>query len=133
MTSNIDQFLKDTNKKIAELQKKQVSYGKQVILTAYNSITELSPVDTSLFKHNHFITVNSTTEKTTDEVDRNVISDSKSTISNLKFKNNDNIYIQNNLAYADALEAGHSSQAAAGVYGVTERRMEKFLAKKEEA
>lgn len=132
MTSNIDQFLRETNKQIEELQKKQVSRAKEIVLVAYTAITEASPVDTSLFKHNHFITVNNTTNKTTDTVDASVIPRSESTISALKFNNNDSIYIQNNLDYADALEAGHSSQAAAGVYGVVERRMEKLLAKQEE-
>lgn len=132
MTSNINQFLADTNKEIEKMQKKQVATAKQIVLTAYNAITEASPVDTSLFKHNHFITVNSTTNKTTETVDASVIGESKSEISNLKFKNNDSIYIQNNLSYADALEAGHSSQASAGVYGVTERKIEKLIARTKE-
>ena len=54
MTSNINQFLADTNKEIEKMQKEQVSIAKQIVLTAYNAITEASPVDTSLFKHNHF-------------------------------------------------------------------------------
>ena len=135
MTSNINQFLADTNKEIEKMQKKQVSYGKNVILTAHKSLVEQSPVDLGQFMHNHIMTVNHSTNevKTEDGEDRDEAFDFNSKgADGLKFKHGDSIYIQNNLDYADALEAGHSKQKPAGTYGVTERRMEKFLAKKEE-
>ena len=58
MTSNIDNFIKDTNKKIAEMTKRQNSKARQIILGAYDTLTELSPVDKGLYKNNHIITVN---------------------------------------------------------------------------
>lgn len=126
MVSNIDEFIRETNKEIEKLQAKQVSEAKKIVLGAYNTLLELSPVDKGQFKNNHFLTVNSTTQETTEETN---LTKKTSELNSCKFSNGDAIYIQNNLQYADALEAGHSKQAPAGVYGVTERKIEKQLAK----
>lgn len=128
MPSNIDEFTMDMNKEIKKLQEEQVSKAKQVVLGTYAQILDRSPVDTSLFKHNHIITVNSTTNETKDK--SNNINKNNAQINKAKFNNGMTLTIQNNLAYADALEAGHSSQATAGVYGVTERLVQKELAKR---
>lgn len=128
MASNISKFLSDTNAEIKKLQEKQVKEAKVIVLTAYSQILDLSPVDTSLFKHNHIITVNSKTSKTKDISDNT--SQNKSNINTAKFKHNDNITIQNNLKYGNALESGHSHQAPAGVYGITEERMRKVINKR---
>ena len=142
MTSNIDQFLKDTNKKIEELQKKQVSYGRNVINTAQAALITESPVATGLYMHNHIITVNSPTSKTITDTGTDkdaLISRNEAQVNILKFKHKDTIYIQNSLDYAGpttnqkylTIEEGHSQQAKEGVYGVVERQMEKFLTKNE--
>jgi len=127
--SNIAQFIAETNREIAKLQKKQVSEAKGIVLGAYNEIIDKSPVDTALFKHNNFLTVNSTTQKTTDEPHQEVLDGGKQNIQTAKFKHGDTLTIQNNLSYADALEAGHSKQASAGIYGVTEEKTRKLLNK----
>jgi hypothetical protein len=128
--SNIDSFIAQTNKEIKKLQEKQVSKAKQIALGAYNEIIERSPVSTGLFKHNNFLTVNGTTSKTTDEPHNEVLDGGKNNIQKAKFENNDTVVIQNHLTYADALEAGHSKQAPAGVYGVTEQKVKRELAKR---
>lgn len=126
--SNINEFMRETNAEIEKLQKKQVSEAKQIVLGAYSGVLDKSPVDTSLFKHNHIITVNSKTNKTKDE--SNNINENGNIINTAKFAHNDTLTIQNNLEYADALEAGHSSQASAGVYGVTEALVKKVISKR---
>lgn len=126
MVSNINEFIKETNKEIEKLQAKQVSEAKNIVLGAYNTLVEFSPVDKGQFRNNHFLTVNSTTQETTEETN---LTKKTSDLNSCKFNSGDSIYIQNNLKYADALEAGHSEQAPAGVYGVTERKIEKQLAK----
>lgn len=128
MSSNIAQFIKETNAEIKKLQEKQVSEAKKIVLGAYSEILHLSPVDTSLFKHNHIITVNTKTSKTKDVSDN--IAKNNAIVNSANFKHNDTITIQNNLTYADALEAGHSKQAPAGVYGIAEERVRKVISKR---
>jgi len=117
MTSNIDNFIKETNKKIEAMTKRQNSRARQIILGAYDTLTSLSPVDKGLYKNNHIITVNQKTKNTKELKENN---NSKYSLNSAEFKNNDTIYIQNNLAYAQALENGHSKQAPLGIYSVTE-------------
>jgi hypothetical protein len=132
--SNINDFLKETNKAIeAELVKQQKEATK-IILGAYSEIIQESPKDTGLFRHNHFVTVNSKTNQTTgDEFDPSmiaVIEGAEQNIKTAKLKHGTTITIQNNLSYADALESGHSKkQAPAGIYGVTEEKIRKEIGK----
>ena len=128
MASNINAFLAETNREIEKLQKKQVSEAKNIVLGAYSQILDRSPVATSLFKHNHLITVNTKTNATKDKDDNTL--ENQAMINKAKFNNGMTLTIQNNLAYADALEAGHSTQASAGVYGVTERLVQRVLSKR---
>ncbi len=136
MPSNISEFIKETNAEIAKLQAKQVSEAKKLVLTTYTLITDhvstggLSPADTGLFRHNNFLTVNSKTNKTTEEPHSEVIEGGKENIDNCKFKHNDKLTIQNNLVYADRIEAGWSKQAPNGVYGVAEEIMRKQVNKR---
>ena len=130
MPGNINSFIAETNKEIKKLQDKQVKEAKQIVLGAYNQIIERSPVDTSLFKHNNFLTVNSKTNKTTDEPHKEVLDGGKENIEKCKFKHGDTLTIQNNLMYGSRLESGHSKQAPAGVYGVTEQKVKRELAKR---
>ena len=134
MSSNIDAFIAETNREIKKLQEKQVSMAKQIVLGAYSQILDRSPVDTGLFKHNNFLTVNSKTNKVTgDEFDSSmkaVIDGGFENIEKAKFNHGMTLTIQNSLSYADALESGHSSQASAGVYGITERLVARQLAKR---
>ena len=128
MSSNINAFIAETNHEIKKMQDRQVSDGKQIILGAYNEILSRSPFATSLFKHNHMITVDGTTSETKDVSDN--IEKNKAQINKAKFNHGMTLSIQNNLAYSDALESGHSSQSPAGVYGVTEVLVQKELSKR---
>ena len=132
MSSNIAQFLKKTNAEIKKLQEKQVKEAKDIVLFAYSEIVDRSPVDTGLFRHNHFVTNNAKTNKTKDNSDNTA--DNKAIIERAKMMHNDTITIQNNLVYADALEAGHSKQAQENIphaiYGLTEEIVRKKLAKR---
>ena len=133
MASNINAFLAETNREIEKLQAKQVSEAKKIVLGAYTQILDTSPVATGLFKHNNFLTVNSKTSQTTgDEFDASmvaVIEGGFSNIAKAKFNNGMTITIQNNLVYADALEAGHSTQNS-HMYSKAERWAERQVSKR---
>lgn len=139
MTSNIKDFLRDTNKKIEKELEKQQSEGKKIIIEAHQSVINLSPYDTSYFKANHFLSVNRPIKKTllkSDEVVKqkgfyestvnDLISGTESTVLGLNLFKVNTIYIQNNLDYADRLEAGWSSQSSA-MYGKTEQKIKRLL------
>ena len=135
LSSNIDAFLAETNKEIKKLQEKQVSEAKKIVLGAYSSVVELSPVKDGLFRNNNFIEVNTKNNPTTETEDKDsssVISKAMPQISKMKFKNNDVITISNSLDYADRLESGWSSQRPdnPAIYGVTERKVKRELAKR---
>ena len=134
--ADIDQFIKETNAEIKKLQDKQVSEAKNIVLLAYTKVSEpisnggFAPVNTGLFRHNNFLTVNSKTTLTTEEPHEEVLEGGKENVDKCKFKHGDTLTIQNNLKYADRLEAGHSSQAPSGVYGVTEQIIRRQIAKR---
>lgn len=128
MPSNIDAFLKETNAEIKKLQEKQVKEAKRIVLYAYDKIDEFSPVDTGLFRHNNIVTVNTKTKETVKGGNTRI--KNPITINTASYKHNDTITIQNNLKYADALEAGHSQQAPSGVYGVAEELTRKLVNKR---
>ena len=142
MGSNISQFIADTNKEIKKLQDKQVREAKTIVLGAYNSILLRSPVDTGLFKNNNIITYNEKANSsnlqlslTKKGVERKVTlndTKNKNVVNKAKFKHGDTLTIQNNLVYADALEAGHSKQAPKdpAIYGATEQIIRRQLAKR---
>jgi len=122
MTSNIVQFLKDTDAKIKAEVKKQDLDAKKILTDAYSLITNNSPVDTGQFVANNIITINKSTSVTIDNPTSKseAVLEANSLIRGLNTKKDFTFIIQNNLPYADKLEAGHSSQAEAGVYGVAE-------------
>jgi len=123
LTSNIAQFLKDTDAKIKAEVKKQDAEAKKILTDAYSLITNNSPVDTGQFVANNIVTINRTTSKVLEEASSKseAVLEANSLIDGLNTKKDFTFVIQNNLPYADKLEAGHSSQAKAGVYGVTEQ------------
>lgn len=130
MSSNIAQFIAETNAEIKKLREKQVSEAKTIVLETYRMITKFSPVATGNFMHNNIITVNSKTDETNSKEGKDKsapINDNAPTIGKCKFNHNDTLTIQNHLQYADALEAGHSSQAPGGVYGISEQLTKKIL------
>lgn len=127
LQTNINQFLKETKRELEEEQQKIESKGKEIVLEAYRGIVNKSPVDTGLFRSSNLITLNATTSETPSDVDNSRNLKEQSIINGLRFNNNDRIFIQSNLVYAEKLESGHSKQATAGIYGVTEVEIRRFL------
>jgi len=138
--SNIAQFVAETNREIAKLQKKQVSTAKEIIIGAWADIVEESPKDTGLFRHSNFITKNFKYKKEIkppkSEDDRKALArehedkqeSQKAKIEISRLKHGDVITIQNNLSYADRIEGGHSKiQAPFGVYGIVEEKVRKEI------
>ena len=127
LKSNINQFLKETKKAIDKELEKQQSAAKKVIITAYDSIVNISPVDKGLFRTSNIITYNRVDDTIFKDVNQSRLSASKAIVGAVKFNNGDTITIQNNLLYGPKIEAGHSKQAPSGVYGVTEQRVKGLL------
>jgi len=142
--SNFNQFMKETQKEIEKLQEKQKLKAKEIILGTYNQLLDNSPARTSLYKHSHTITVN----KKSPELDADYVASQKAkwgdkmpegdvqskidgevgVATNLKFKDGDNIYIQNRLIYADNVE--HNAVLAPPLnYARAERYAEKLIKK----
>lgn len=79
-----------------------------------------SPVDTGRFRGNWNVATNrvdATTTEDTDKAGDKAISRAQA----VKVQLGDDVYVTNNLPYAQALEDGHSQQAPAGMVGVTLR------------
>lgn len=130
MPSNFNSFLKETQKAIEVEQKKMESEAKKIVIGAYDMITNLSPVDTSLFRHSHIITYNTTTSENPSSVDGGLDGKNKSVVSSGKFAHGDTLTIQTNSVYADALESGHSTQAPLGIYGIAKARTQTIINKR---
>ena len=143
--SNINQFLKDTDKEIEKQLKKQERFGKSVILEALRSINNLSPVDTAYFKSNNFITYNGSqgraskffsdlfSKKQVKEKGyysskaQKVLNTNRQTLVGKNLFNVKSVVIQNNTVYSSQIEGGRSKQAPRGVYGITEERIRSLL------
>lgn len=78
-----------------------------LIITIYNNLVALSPVDTGRYKNNHHISFNAPSYA----VDVGQIGLQLPPAGTFPV-----VYIQNNLPYAVRLEQGHSRQAPTGVY-----------------
>lgn len=80
-------------------------------------IDRTAPVDTGRFRNNNMVSLMTPDYTSTSEVDPTggiALQRGIGVIS--KAANYGIIYIQNNLAYAESLENGHSQQAPSGVY-----------------
>lgn len=83
-------------------------------------VVQRSPVDTGRFRANNQVSIGSADYSqlsTTDQSGSATIQQGSAVIA--QGKPYSVIYIQNNLAYAEALENGHSQQAPTGVYAVS--------------
>lgn len=127
LTSNIDQFLRETNREVEKLLEQQQSQGKKIVLQAYDSIINLSPVATGLFRTSNILTINTRDNQEYTRPNQQRLVAGEFLINATTLKNGDQIIIQNNLQYGPALEAGHSRQAPQGIYGVTEQRIRRLL------
>ncbi|MFV3314117.1 HK97 gp10 family phage protein [Pseudomonas sp. NY15374] len=99
----------------------QLSQRVRVIAMAMlNEIVLRSPVDTGRFRGNNIVSVGAPVYTTTESLDKSggeTIQRGLSAMSGLEPYTQ--VFIQNNLPYATALEDGHSKQAPGGAYAVS--------------
>ena len=96
-----------------------------------------SPVDTSYFKANNMLTLNSPSNKTLAEGKSDYSSEVNKTqiegIANLNgftFAKTRSIIIQNSVVYGSRLESGYSSQAPNGIFARNEEKTRRILSKR---
>lgn len=91
-----------------------------IALAMLNEIVLRSPVDTGRFRGNNIVSVGAPVYASSESLDPSgseTIQRGLSAMSGLEPYTQ--VYIQNNLPYATALEDGHSKQAPGGVYAVS--------------
>lgn len=105
----------------ADLVDKEVSKQVRTIaLALLNEIIQRSPVDTGRFRGNNTVSIGSPVYSTSVDVDpsgNEAMSRGMTALSGLEPYTQ--VFIQNNLPYAERLENGHSKQAPAGIYGLS--------------
>ncbi|WP_110970871.1 HK97 gp10 family phage protein [Pseudomonas huaxiensis] len=93
-----------------------------IALAMLNEIVLRSPVDTGRFRGNNIVSVGSPVRVPAEALDKSggaTIQRGLSALTGLEPYTQ--VFIQNNLPYAEALERGHSKQAPAGIYEVSFR------------
>lgn len=131
--SNFNSFKKDLEKEIKRQKEEQKQGFKAMVFFTYNNVVKLSPVDTGFFRSNNLISKTSPTSATLPEgvieSESQTISEGKASIELTNVKNGTSIFIQNNLPYADRLEAGFSKKAPVGIYGIAEEKTRRAISK----
>lgn len=102
--------------------------GRTVIrrfgLGTLNRVIRKSPVDTGRFRGSWVVSIDRMSDDFTSSTDRTgsaTLARGSLVLNTFNLRNNDSIYIQNNLPYAARLEAGSSTQAPSGVAGISVR------------
>ncbi|WP_095058031.1 HK97 gp10 family phage protein [Pseudomonas sp. Irchel s3f7] len=93
---------------------------RNIALALLGEIIEKSPVDTGRFRGNNIVSIGSPVYTSTTDVDpsgNETIRRGGAVLSGLEPYTQ--VFIQNNLPYAERLENGHSSQAPTGIYGLS--------------
>lgn len=93
-----------------------------IALAMLNEIVLRSPVDTGRFRGNNIVSVGSPVRVPVEALDKSggaTIQRGLSAVTGLEPYTQ--VFIQNNLPYAESLERGHSKQAPAGIYEVSFR------------
>lgn len=116
-------------KKYAEKQKEKIdTVRKKVATYAYTNISVRTPVKTGRARGNWQIGIN---QVETSQLDRKGISTNEEIPKLNQVKEDETIYISNNLPYIQKLEYGSSKQAPSGMVGVTfaelQNKIEKFV------
>ena len=129
---DIKNFMKEIDVEVEKNRKK----GRDAVLFAYTEVVLGSPVDQGYFVNNHLITVNKTINSTNEHPANGGSKESKRNdalglfvpvINKLQFKDNDTIFIQNNLDYASELEANGGIEMPAGNYRRAKVKTEDFI------
>ena len=113
-------FAIDLEKFSAKTERRIDKVIRWVGLELLRRIIMRSPVDTGRFRGNWHVTLNDAPREATlviDPIGSTTIEEGDRVISG--FDLGDSIFIVNNLAYAEALERGHSQQAPAGMVAIT--------------
>ncbi|MNJ35746.1 hypothetical protein D3C77_305010 [compost metagenome] len=93
-----------------------------IAMAMLNEIVLRSPVDTGRFRGNNIISITTPVRTSGEAMDRSggpTIQRGAASLSGLEPFTQ--VFIQNNLPYAEVLEKGHSKQAPAGIYEVSFR------------
>ncbi len=105
----------------AEVVEQDLSKRVRVIAMAMlNEIVLRSPVDTGRFRGNNIVTVGAPVYAATESLDPSggeTITRGLAAMTGLEPYTQ--VFIQNNLPYAEKLEDGYSRQAPAGIYGTS--------------
>jgi len=91
-------------------------------LQALSNVIDRSPVDTGAFRGNNIVSIGSAdTSHDAGREDKSGASTLQAGSSKISSVSGpfEQVFIQNNLPYAEALEHGHSGQAPQGVYGLS--------------
>jgi len=107
--AGIDGFLEDADKDA-------VTNTRKVLFSAWQGLTDQSPVDQGTFKGNWMMTVNGLSAETSEKVGAQPFPD-------VAFKMGDAIFLSNALPYALRIESGWSPMAPQGVVGPTRRAL----------
>ena len=102
-----------------EVEDALVERIRAIATAMHGEIISRSPVDTGRFRRNNIVSIGSPVFYSLDAYDksgRETVARGESVLSGLEPYTV--TFIQNNLAYAGALEDGHSRQAPAGIYGI---------------
>ena len=75
------------------------------LMTCYNNVVALSPVDTGRYRGAHHFSIGTPS-----------YAEIGATFVRVQVGEYPTVYLQNNLPYAERLELGHSKQAPSGVY-----------------
>lgn len=93
---------------------------RKIALELFKRIVQRSPVDTGRFRANNQIDLNTLPGDALMEFDKNGAATIRGAGGKVaRYNLNDTIFLYNNVAYAAALEYGHSDQAPQGVYRVS--------------
>lgn len=113
-------FAADLRKYAEKYKLRMEDVARAVPVELASRVILASPVDTGRFRGNWNVATNRVDATTTDDTDKGgdkAIGRAQA----VKVQLGDDVYVTNNLPYAQALENGHSQQAPAGMVGVTLR------------
>lgn len=129
------QFALEIDREFAEMMGDAKAVVARIGLEAVKRVVQKSPVDKGRFKGNWSLSVGQIDSATTERTDPSggaTISRAAGAVSAYStIEGFPVIYVQNNLPYASRLEDGWSSQAPAGVLGLTVVELEAMFASEE--
>lgn len=128
MSGDLNAFVLDISKWRVKTEKQLEAIVKKVAFELFTLVVRRSPVDTGRFRANNQISINSLPKSVEIDWDKNgtaTIGKGKGKLG--QYKLGDVVYIYNNVAYAVALEHGHSKQAPEGVYRISVEDLIQYL------